>query len=315
MSRRSDTEEFFHYTRLQREVQEMIAELAAQSRNNPSYKHIWQVYTRALEHERNQREVVHSLYDTLPQIHPELHTPDGQSQQLVNDRDAILMCQKASNTYESVHRLLRQCRQLAVNAASDSATDKDRDILRNQIISHLSEIDREANNTIYNGFASGGNAAKYLNNAKTSAGDPTSKSFQIQVGPYNTTNSQIKIDFANVTVTGLSHVTGVTKADLIGQGGNGLNASASPPEPLNSTFAPVLTQQLDRMMEYVTRYEAENGSQINALRSAQDKSREDIYSLAKSMEAALRQVSDYYRQMAQYYYAVCPKKDIPSGCN
>ena len=291
----------------------MIAELAAQSRNNPSYKHIWQVYTRALEHERNQREVVHSLYDTLPQIHPELHAPDGQSQQLVNDRDALLMCQKASNTYESVHRMLRQCRQLAVNAASDTATDKDRDILRNQILSHLSEIDRQANNTMYNGFASGGNAVKYLVNASAPLGTNTNPSLKIQVGPYNTVNSEVKVVFNDATVAGLSSKIGITNIAL--ETGNGLDQAGSPPVQMDNDKAQTLIQQLDRMMEYVQRFESENGSQINTLRSAQDKSREDIYSLAKSMEHSLRQVADYYRQMAQYYYAVCPKKDIPSGCN
>ena len=191
MSRRSDTEEFFHYTRLQREVQQMIAELASQSRNNPSYQHIWQIYQKVLEFERNERETVHSLYDTLPQMHPELHTPDGQSQNLLNDRDAILVCQKASNVYESIHRMLRQIRQLAVRAATDTTTDADRNSLRNQIKSLFNEITREAEGTVYNG-------EKYL------ADGNAPQSMQVQVGPWEKPHSDFALAFNNVTLNGLA---------------------------------------------------------------------------------------------------------------
>lgn len=305
MSRRSDTEEFFHYTRLQREVQQMIAELASQSRNNPSYQHIWQVYQKVIEFERNERETVHSLYDTLPQMHPELHTPDGQSQNLLNDRDAILVCQKASNVYESIHRMLRQIRQLAVRAATDSTTDADRASLRNQIKSLFNEITRQAEGTVYNG-------EKYLADANAP------QNMQVQVGPWNIAHSDFGLAFNNVTMSGLA-----TQLSLSGSyfqqpsatHNNGLDENASPPQKLGNSEAQLLISDVDRMMKFVTKCEADNGNQINRLRSAQDKSREDIYSIAKSMESSLRQVADYYRQMAQYYYAVCPKKDIPSGCN
>ena len=305
MSRRSDTEEFFHYTRLQREVQQMIAELASQSRNNPSYKHIWQVYQRVIEFERNERETVHSLYDTLPQMHSELHTPDGQSQNLLNDRDAILVCQKASNVYESIHRMLRQIRQLAVRAATDTTTDADRVTLRKQIKSIFKEITREAEETIYNG-------EKYLANASAPA------NMQVQVGPWERNTSDVGLKFVNVTMDGLSaqlSLSGSYFTQPSATHNNGLNETSSPPQKLGNTEAQLLISDVDRMMKFVQATESENGSQIVMLRSAQDKSREDIYSIAKSMEASLRQVADYYRQMAQYYYAVCPKKDIPSGCN
>ena len=59
--------------------------------------------------------------------------------------------------------------------------------------------------------------------------------------------------------------------------------------------------------------EGKTGDIINRLNVASQKSKEDIYSVAKSLENSLRGVAAYYRQMAQFYFAICPKKDIPSS--
>ena len=150
MKHRSDTENYFMYIDLLRDVQCMIAELASQCRNNPSYKHIWQVYQKAIEFERNEREVSDMLYDSLPQILPEPHGPAGQSQNLLNDRDGILLCEKASNAYESISKLLKLVRKLAVRSASDTSTTEDRVNMRAQINAHYDEIDRIIATTKYN---------------------------------------------------------------------------------------------------------------------------------------------------------------------
>ena len=141
---------------------------------------------------------------------------------------------------------------------------------------------------------------------------------QVQVGPWERNTSDVGLKFVNVTMDGLSaqlSLSGSYFTQPSATHNNGLNETSSPPQKLGNTEAQLLISDVDRMMKFVQATESENGSQIVMLRSAQDKSREDIYSIAKSMEASLRQVADYYRQMAQYYYAVCPKKDIPSGCN
>ena len=104
---KSDTEAYFYYCDLQRQVNDLVAQLASQSRNNPSYKHIWQVYQKVIDFERNEREITDMLYDTLPQMPSDLsahYEGAGSSQNILNDRDAILLLEKSSNAYESILR-------------------------------------------------------------------------------------------------------------------------------------------------------------------------------------------------------------------
>ena len=278
MNHRSDAENYFKYQDLLREVQCMIAELASQSRNNPSYQHIWQVYQKAIEFERNEREVSDMLYDSLPQILSEPHGPAGQSQNLLNDRDGILLCEKASNAYESIGELLKQVRQLAVRSASDTATTADRANMKNQIDAHYAEIDRIIASTTYNGET-------ILDS--TSVGTPT----KIQVGPFNTSSDQISLTLFSVSASGAAYPSDNSDADK----------------------SQAIIDKMDTQLGLMLSHQNKVGSYINSIRAAKDKSKEDIYSVAKSLEKSLRGVAAYFRQMAQYYFAICPKKDIPSG--
>lgn len=272
MKHRSDTENYFQYIDLLKEVQCMIAELSSQSRNNPSYKHIWQVYQKVLEHEKNQREVSTMLYDSLPQSLSELNAPVGQSQNLLNDRDGELILQKASNAYESLSEIAKQVRQLAVRGASDTSTDDDRTNIDTQVDAFKAEADRIIATTKYNDLAIIG-----------------SSDVKVQVGPFNTSNDQVALTFATITTTGI-------------------DAGAKD----QAAFGTLITA-MDTLQKAINVEETKAGALVNRIRAAKDKSKEDIYSVAKSLETSLRGLAAYYRQMAQFYFAICPKKDIPSS--
>lgn len=269
---KNDTESYFHYLDLHKEVQSLIAELACQSKTNPSYKHIWQVYQKTIEFERNQRETSAMLYDTLPQTVTELADPAGQSQTLLNDRDGILMAQKASNAYESINNLIKQARQIGVRGSSDATTDAERTVLQTELVSIKAEIDRIIAATTYNGAAIIGLTGK-----------------KIQVGPFKSANDSVEIAFAAPTSDDI-------KVDAI----------------TTDKFKDLLSA-CDTMKAAVDTAEGKTGDIINRLNVASQKSKEDIYSVAKSLENSLRGVAAYYRQMAQFYFAICPKKDIPSS--
>ena len=70
---------------------------------------------------------------------------------------------------------------------------------------------------------------------------------------------------------------------------------------------------MDTLQNAINVEETKAGASMNRIRAAKDKSKEDIYSVAKSLEKSLRGLAAYYRQMAQFYFAICPKKDIPSS--
>ena len=273
MAKRNDTESYFYYLDLLKEVQSLIAELSCQSRSNPSYKHIWQVYQKTLEFERKQREGSTMLYDSLPQIVTELHDPAGHSQTLLNDKDGILMAEKASNAYESIAKLINQARQLAVRGASDTSTTADRVNIGNEVRAIKLEIDRISATTDYNGL-------KIVKGMGTKT---------IQVGPNNTANDKIDVKFEKIDAAGI-------KADN--------NAQAEFQTLMTSCDTAIAACETEQTDASIT---------INRLQTAQKKSKEDINSVAQSLESSLRDVASYYRQMAQFYFATCPKKDIPSN--
>ena len=69
--------------------------------------HIWQVYQKVMEFEQRQREISSLIYDAIPQIVPE-YTPAGSSQNLLNDRQAVIVGNDAINVYQSVIKIYKQ---------------------------------------------------------------------------------------------------------------------------------------------------------------------------------------------------------------
>lgn len=75
----------------------------------------------------------------------------GLNQAVRNTNDAISLIQVAEGATQAVTDMLQRMRELAVQAVSDSNTDKDRTALRAEFSQLVSEIGRISDNTQWNG--------------------------------------------------------------------------------------------------------------------------------------------------------------------
>lgn len=92
----------------------------------------------------------------------------GLSKASKNAQDGISLIQTAEGALHETHAMLQRMRELAVQAANDTNTDKDRDALQAEIDQLVSQIDQVAETTQFNGMnlldgtwtADGANALK-----------------------------------------------------------------------------------------------------------------------------------------------------------
>jgi flagellin len=136
----------------------------------------------------------------------------GYNQASRNANDAIAILQTAEGAYQNLTELLIRMRELSVQSANDSLTDKERAYLNTEYQALKNEIDRVASVTEYNG-------QKLLDGTAGSAGTMT-----FQIGTRNTANDRITIVMpsqdatslglasANVSTLGTSQ-SGITQID------------------------------------------------------------------------------------------------------
>ncbi len=105
-----------------------------------------------------------------------------------NANDAISMTQTADGAADQVHGLLTRMRELTVEASNGAMSAADVSNLNTEYQGDLSEIDRIAGNTSFNGHVLLGGAANTVN---------------FQVGINGTTSDQIAVSFGGADSTGL----------------------------------------------------------------------------------------------------------------
>jgi flagellin len=114
-------------------------------------------------------------------------TSNGQTMR--NTNDAISVIQTAEGATSEVSSMLNRLRELAVQGSSQTLASNERAYVNDEQISLISEIDRVANVTEFNGLL--------LTNASNST-------LNVQVGVNNTTNDRISLTFGDLTsATGL----------------------------------------------------------------------------------------------------------------
>ena len=74
----------------------------------------------------------------------------GLNQAIRNAQDGISLIQTAEGALNETHALLQKMRELAVQAATDTYTDADREILQGEIKALIEEVDRIAKDTEFN---------------------------------------------------------------------------------------------------------------------------------------------------------------------
>ena len=158
-----------------------------------------------------------------------------------NANDAISMVATADGALVEVSNMLQRMRELALQASNGTTTSADRSYLSSEYANLLSEIDRIAENTQWNG-------STVLNHITTA-----SSTFKYQVGANG--GQTIAVDFGNMTdtVSGVftdlkaSHsvITSTTTASALTQGTSAVVALDSAITSVNSqraTFGAAMNQ-------------------------------------------------------------------------
>ena len=158
-----------------------------------------------------------------------------------NANDAISMISTADGALIEVTNMLQRMRELALQASNGTTTSADRAYLSSEYANLLSEIDRIAENTQWNGMT-------ILNHTSTA-----SSTFKYQVGANG--GQTIAVDFGNMTdtVSGVftelkaSHsvITSTTTASAITQGTSAvvaLDAAITAVNSQRATFGAAMNQ-------------------------------------------------------------------------
>ncbi len=115
----------------------------------------------------------------------------GLNQAKRNANDGIAMLQTAESAYQQINDIMGRMRELAVQAANDTLKDGDRAYLNEEFTQLISEIDRLASVTDFNGI-------KLLDGTAGSSGTVT-----FQVGADNSANDHIQVTLSSTKASDL----------------------------------------------------------------------------------------------------------------
>ena len=132
----------------------------------------------------------------------------GLTQASANAQDGISAVQTAEGALNEVHDMLQRMNELAVKAANDTLTTKDRSYIQSEVDALVSEIHRTGEATSFN---------------DTKLLDGTFKNKNLQVGSDKNENNVIKIDIVALTASGL----GIDGSKVKVTGSDGVNARNS----------------------------------------------------------------------------------------
>ncbi len=74
----------------------------------------------------------------------------GLTQASVNCQDGVSLCQIADGALNEVHDILKRCEELAIQAANDTNSEKDREFIQSELDALTAEIDRVHTTTVFN---------------------------------------------------------------------------------------------------------------------------------------------------------------------
>ena len=192
-----------------------------------------------------------------------------------NANDAISMISTADGALVEVTNMLQRMRELALQAANGTTTEADRDYLNSEYANLISEIDRIAQNTQWNGM-------DILNHTTTA-----SSTFKYQVGANG--GQTIQVDFGDFNNTGAS---GVMQTLNSAHGSISAQTTAS----ALSTASSAVTE-IDNVITAVNAQRATFGAKINQLTYAVD----NLANVKVNSEAARSRVldTDYARETSE----------------
>lgn len=182
----------------------------------------------------------------------------GYNQAVRNTNDGISIIQTAEGALDEIQSSLARLRELSVQSASGTLQDTERSYINTEAQALLSEINRLANVTEFNG--------QVLLNGNATAGTGTI-SLDVQVGIFNTSNDRVNVSVSSARTEALS-VNTVT-----------LNTSTAAQASLSS---------IDSAIDVVSGIRARLGSTQNRLNSALA----NLQSTIENISAAESQIRD-----------------------
>jgi flagellin len=183
-----------------------------------------------------------------------------------NANDAISMISTADGALVEVTNMLQRMRELALQASNGTTTSADRDYLNSEYANLISEIDRIAQNTQWNG-------SDLLNHTTTG-----SSTFAYQVGANG--GQTISVDFGDFNNTGASGVM----QDL--NSAHGSIAAGTTASALTTATSAVVS--IDATITSVNEQRATFGAKINQLTYAVD----NLSNVKVNSEAARSRILD-----------------------
>jgi len=192
-----------------------------------------------------------------------------------NANDAISMISTADGALVEVTNMLQRMRELALQAANGTTTEADRNYLNSEYANLISEIDRIAQNTQWNGM-------DILNHTTTA-----SSTFKYQVGANG--GQTIEVDFGDFNNTGASGIM----QDLASA--HGFISAQTTASAL--TTAELAVGEIDNVITSVNAQRAKFGAKINQLTYAVD----NLSNVKVNSEAARSRVldTDYARETSE----------------
>ena len=181
----------------------------------------------------------------------------GFQQGMENANEAIALLQTAEGSYNSISDIMIRMRELAVQAASDTLTDKERAYLNTEFEDLTNEITRISDVAEYNGI-------QLLTGTSGAAADGD---MVFQVGTRNTVNDQIKITLKD-------------------QDSTALGIEALGVDNLANSQAAIAT--IDTALDQLATDRATLGSKVNELTSSVD----NLATTIENLSAANSQIKD-----------------------
>lgn len=175
-------------------------------------------------------------------------------QAIRNANDGISVIQTAEAASKEVLNILDRMRELAVQSASETLADDERDYIGDEFEQLSAEVERIAQATEFNDLA---------------LGDGTNPSLTVQVGVTSGTESEVSITLGDLTVSSL----GVSTADI---------------DMTAATAAQSAIDTIDTAIDSVNSIRADYGSTQNRL----DSSIGNMTAYVESLSAAASQIMD-----------------------
>jgi len=208
----------------------------------------------------------------------------GLNQAIRNANDAISMIQTAEGATDSITNMLQRMRELSVQAGNASYSNDDRNAMASEFDALVSEIDRVANTTKWNGFnvldALGGASTDGTFQFDVDSGSGSSGLITLKIGSFLTTKaSGINLGSTQTLVPAVAAVGNNPAVAAI---------TATIHSDMTATSAQKLIARIDTAIGYVNDQRSNMGSVINRLQYTLD----NLTNIETNTEASRSRIED-----------------------